>query len=301
MGLGLDTNRSMVKSFLFEDVCDQYAALVRGAGGDGYTQLPAAANAADFVGFSQYEVTDKRLAQPVIVESGMVLVRAASAFDALSLLRIADTDGRVEAVVKIDRVQSEQLTIAANAATLAKKAAALIHAYPAVSTGQVGPFKQFANTAVAAHEMTLGFKADALLSVTITAGGVTGRCNVLPAGVAPASSKDVALNALRTKVLFLAADAVTAATIDVLRPDFSRVEPLKIQLAGEAPAVGEIALNAGKTAIAVNATDAITTLNASYLIEDPEQYVVALALEAAGAEGDLVPAVIVRGHVSGLK
>ena len=66
-------------------------------------------------------------------------------------------------------------------------------------------------------------------------------------------------------------------------------------------AVGEVALNAGKTAIAVNATDAITTLNVSYQIEDPEQYVVALALEPAAAQGDLVPAVIVRGHVSGLK
>ena len=125
MGLGLDTSNSRVKSFFFEDACDQYAAVVRGAGGDGYVQLPGAANAADFVGFSACEVTDTRLAQPVIIESGVVLVRAAAAFDALSLLRIADTSGRLEAVAKIDRVQSEQLTIASNAATLAKKAAGL--------------------------------------------------------------------------------------------------------------------------------------------------------------------------------
>lgn len=302
MGFGLDLSMAHEKSFTFEDACSQYAALVRGAGGDGYAKLPAAANASDFIGFSRYAIDSegKRLNQPVVVQGGITLVRASAAFAMGALLRIADTTGRVQAVQRVAAARIEHLNPSSHAADLAVAARSIISCKALTASGATGPFKQFANTAVASNEMTLGFVADGLLAVTITAGGQTGRCNLLPAGVAPASSKDAALSADRQKVKFLAGDAVTAATIDVLKPAYARLGQLKIGQTGESPEVGEVCLNSDMDGVVFNSNDNVTEVLIEYLVQDTPQNVVAVALGAAVAANDLVPALIVRSQTTGL-
>lgn len=179
MGYGLHIDQGIIKPLYIEAACKRYAALVRGSG-DNKVALPAGANDANLIGFSLYDV-DAAGVYPVIMGNGIVWGRAASAFNAQALLRIADNQGRLEAAPS-------------------------------------PRFKQFAATAVAANAKALGFSADALLSVFVTAGGVTGKFNVVPAGRAPALTKDVSLSADRATVNFLAGDAVTAADIDVLLP-----------------------------------------------------------------------------------
>lgn len=295
--LDLTLSGSLIKALIIEAMCNRYAALVRGSA-DGKATLPGAANAAGFVGFAQYAVDSDHVgvAQPVIIDSGITYVNAKSAFPSMSLLRIADNLGNVEAIPSSPGVLFNQtVAVIANVATLNPAARFLVAVTTAAQTGMLGPFVQLAGHVVVANVLTLGFTADALLSAHGTIGGTPGFEAVINAGSIP-SAGQACLSADHTQVKFANADAITTATVDVLTSSFSRPGRLQILPQGSTPGPGQCVLSADGTQITFNAADAITSVIVDYVVAPAaNNNVVALALGAAAAINDQVPALIVRG------